>query len=430
MIRHVRTTVGAAFLVLASTPLHAQETLSLTLAQAEDLAMKNNPQLAAATLVATASSQVPTEYRSAYFPTLFASAAGVDAENGTRLAGWGLTNPVVYDHVAAGITLNQMVTDFGRTGDLVAMARLRAGAQSEAAKQTRADILLATGQAYFGVLRAQAVLQVARQTVEERQLVADQVSALAKSNLKSTLDVTFANVNLADAKLLLLQSESTFEEGQTQLATVLGLPGGTRFDLAEEPIPEALPDEPDGLVQQALQNRPEIKGLHLEQSAAEKLASAERGLNYPYVGITGTAGVVPSGAVQVPEHYGAIGVSINVPIFNGGLFKARETEAGFQSQAVKQRVSDLELQIGRDVRLAYLNERTARSRVALSKQMLDQAQFSLDLAQSRYTLGLSSIVELSQAQLNLTTARITAASAKYDWQAFRLNVDFQIGMLK
>ena len=430
MIRHVRTTVGAAFLVLASTPLHAQETLSLTLAQAEDLAMKNNPQLAAATLVATASSQVPTEYRSVYFPTLFASAAGVDAENGTRLAGWGLTNPVVYDHVAAGITLNQMVTDFGRTGDLVAMARLRAGAQSEAAKQTRADILLATGQAYFGVLRAQAVLQVARQTVEERRLVADQVTALAKSNLKSALDVTFANVNLADAKLLLLQSESAFEAAQTQLATVLALPGGTRFDLAEEPIPGPLPDEPDGLVQQALQNRPELKGLHLEQGAAEKLASAERALNYPYVGIIGTAGVVPSGAVQVPEHYGAIGVSINVPIFNGGLFKARETEAGFRSQAVKQRVNDLEFQVVHDVRVAYLNEKTARGRVALSEQMLDQAQSSLDLAQSRYTLGLSSIVELSQAQLNLTTARITAASAKYDWQAYRLDVDFQIGMLK
>ena len=430
MIMRLLISMWAAFLVLASAPLHAQEILHLKLAEAEELAVKDNPQLAAATLEATASSQVPAEYRSAYFPTLFASAAGVDAEDGTRLAAWGLTNPVVYDHVAAGVTVNQMVTDFGRTGDLLDMARLRADAQNQATERTRAEVLLATGQAYFGLLRAQAVLQVARQTVEERQLVADQITALARSNLRSALDVSFANVNLADAKLLLLQSESTFDAVQDQLATVLGLPGGTRFDLAEEPMPTPLPDEPDDLVQQALQNRPELKGLHLEQRAAEKFASAERALNYPYVGIIGTAGVVPSGAVQVPEHYGAIGVGVNIPIFNGGLFKARETEAGFRSQAAKQRVNDLEFQVVRDVRVAYLNEKTARDRVALSEQMFNQAQSSLDLAQSRYALGLSSIVELSQAQLNLTTARIAAASTKYDWQAYRLNVDFQIGTLK
>jgi outer membrane protein len=422
--------MGAVLLVLASPPLHAQEKLHLTLAEAEKLAVKNNPQLAAATLVAKATSQVPAEYRSAYLPTLFASATGVAAENGTRLAAGGLNNPTVYDRFATGITINQMVTDFGRTGDLVDMAKFRTEAQNQTTEQTRADILLTTCQAYFGVLRAQAILQVARQTVEARQLVADQVTALAKSNLKSALDVSFANVNLADAKLLLVQSENAVKAVQAQLATVLGLPGGTSFDLAEEPMPALLPDQPDYLVQQALQNRPELKGLHLEQSAAEKFAKAEHALNYPNVGIMGTAGFVPAGEPEVGNHYGAIGVNINIPIFNGGLFKARETEAGFRSQAAKQQVNDLEFQIVRDVRVAYLNGKTAYDRVALTEQMLSQAQSSLDLAQSRYTLGLSSIVELSQAQLNLTSAQIAAASAKYDWQAYRLNVDFQTGMLK
>ncbi len=392
--------------------------------------MKNNPQLAAATLVAAASSQVPAQYRSAYFPTLLASATGVDAENGTRMAVGGLTNPIVYDHVAGGITVNQMVTDFGRTGNLVDMAKLRADAQNQTAEQTRADILLTTGQAYFGVLRAQAVLQIARQTVETRQLVADQVTALANSKLKSMLDVSFANVNLGDAKLLLVQSENSLKAVQSQLAAVLGLPGGTSFDLAEEPMPEPLPDQPDELVQQALQNRPDLKGLHLEQSAAEKFASAEHALHYPNIGIMGAAGLVPAGASEVADHYGAIGVNINIPIFNGGLFKARETEAKLQSEAAMKRVNDLEFQVGRDVRIAYLNGKTAYDRLALTEQMLSQAQSSLDLAQSRYTLGLSSIVELSQAQLNLTSAQIAAASAKYDWQAYRLNVDFQIGTLK
>ena len=78
-----------------------------------------------------------------------------------------MNNPVVYDRFAAGLTLNQMVTDFGRTGNLVDMAKLRADAQNQVTEQTRADILLATGQAYFGVLRGEAVLQVAKQTVRQ-----------------------------------------------------------------------------------------------------------------------------------------------------------------------------------------------------------------------------------------------------------------------
>lgn len=424
--------MGALILVLASTPtpIHAQEKMHLTLAEAEKLAVKNNPHLATATLVAAAASQVPAEYRSAYFPTLFASATGVDAENGTRLAAGGLTNPIVYDHIGGGVTVNQMVTDFGRTGNLIDMAKLHADAQNQTAEQTRADILLITGQVYFGVLRAQAVLQVARQTVETRQLVADQVTALANSNLKSALDVSFANVNLADAKLLLVQSENSLKAIQAQLAAVLGLPGGTSFDLAEEPMPSQLPEQSDDLVQQALQNRPDLKGLHLEQRAAEKFTSAEHALHYPSIGIMGTAGFVPAGEQEVPDHYGAIGININIPIFNGGLFKARETEARLKSQAATKQVDDLEFQVSRDVRIAYLNGKTAYDRLALTEQMLSQAQSSLDLAQSRYTLGLSSIIELSQAQLNLTSAQIAAASAKYDWQAYHLNVDFQIGMLK
>ena len=271
MIKHLIISIGAVFLILVNTPsIHAQEKLRLTLAEAEGLAVKNNPHLAAAAFVAAASSQVPAQYRSAYFPTLFASATGVEAENGTRLAAGGLTNPIVYDRIAGGITVNQMVTDFGRTGNLVDMAKLHADAQNQATEQTRADILLTTGQVYFGVLRALAVLQVARQTVETRQLVADQVTALANSNLKSSLDVSFANVNLDDAKLLLIQSENSLKAVHAQLAAVLGLPGGTSFDLVEEPMPAPLPDKPDDLVQQALRNRPDLKGLHLEQNAAEK----------------------------------------------------------------------------------------------------------------------------------------------------------------
>jgi len=433
MMKRIVYMVGVLLALLQGGRAQAQEPLRLTLAQAQATALKNNPQLSEALLNAAASLQAPVQYRAAYLPTLSGNATGVVSDRGSRLAAGGLNNPVVYDRLAAGLNLTQLVTDFGRTGNLVDMAKLKADAQNQVTEQTRADILLLTGQAYFALLREQAVLRVARETVAARKLFADQVSALAQSNLKSQLDVSFANVNLADANLLLIQAENAVKAGEAQLASVLGLPGDTSFALAGEPMPAPLPADLNALVREALDNRPELKGVKLEQQASEKFVRAEHALHYPNITVLGSAGVVPwvpTGQTQIQDTYGAVGINLNVPIFNGGLFKSRETEARLRAQAARERVSDLETRVARDGRVAGLSEKTACDKVPVSEQLLAQAQTALELAQSRYSLGLSSMVELSQAQLNLTSAQIGAESAKYECQAQRINVDFQVGALK
>jgi outer membrane protein len=413
----------------AAGVVQAQPTMRLTLAEAHRLAIQNNPQLTAAKLNAAAAYEVPVEYRSSYSPNVYTSLTGVGADAGSRLAAGGLNNPVVYNRIGSGLSVSQMITDFGRTGNLVAMADLRAKAQDQVTEATRAQILLATDRAYFSVLRAQSVLKVAQQTVAARQLVFDQVTALEQSKLKSLLDVSFAGVNLADAKLLLSQSLNDVKAAQADLANALGLPNETAFALSEEPLPDAMPDRIDGLVRQALTDRPEVRDLRLEQSAAERFVKAEHALYYPTVGVVGTAGFVPTGQEAIPGRYGAVGVNVTIPIFNGGLYKARTMEARLRAQAVVQNINDLENRITRDVRVAYLSAVTAYDRVGLTDQLLKQARLALELAQSRYDLGLSSIVELSQAQLNLTSAQIANTTARYDYQTQRSIVDFQTAAL-
>ncbi|MEO8373421.1 MAG: TolC family protein, partial [Candidatus Solibacter sp.] len=409
----------------------AQAPMHLTLAEAQKLAIQNNPLFTAARYVAEAAGQVPAEYHAAYEPNLFGSFTGVGADNGSRLAAGGLNNPVVYNRIGSGLTVSQMVTDFGRTGNLVAMAKLRAQAQSEATETTRAQILLAVSRAYFGVLRAHAVRRVALQTVDARKLVADQVGALAESKLKSTLDVSFANVNLAEARLLLSQAENELKNSETDLATAMGLPNERAFELTEEAMPGPMPDKVDELLRTAMQTRPELRDLRLQESAAERFTKAEKALMLPSIGVVGSAGFVPEAYQQaVPWKYGAIGVNVNVPIFNGGLYKARRTEAELRAKAVAQNVTELENRVARDVRVAFLNASTSYDRMALTKQLLDQAQLALDLAQARYDLGLGSIVELSQAQLGLTSAQIANTSALYDYQAQRVVIDYATGVLR
>src|SRR6202030_1651287 len=299
-----------------------------------------------------------------------------------------------------------------------------AEAQDQAYQTTRAQVLLQTDRAYYNVLSAQSVLKVAQQTVSARQLVSDQVTTLAQSNLKSLLDVSFANVNLADAKLLLASAQNDINSAFAELATAIGLPAQTVFTLNEEPMPGVLPADASPFIGEAIQKRPELSDLRLQQQAAERFEKAERDLWFPTIGVTGTAGFAPFGDPQISGRYGAIGVNVNVPVFNGGLFKARRSEADFRAKAAAQSVKDLENRVMRDVRVAYLNARTAFERVGLTAQLLDQAKLALDLAQSRFDLGLSSFIELSQAQLNLTSAQIASAGAKYDYQTQRALLDF------
>ena len=419
----------ASVCLLVASGLWGQA-MHLNLAQARQQALANNPRVASASLTAAAAHQVPLQYRSAFAPNLSAATTAVGADNGTRLAAGALNNPSVYNRVAAGLIASQMITDFGRTTNLVEMARLRAQAEDQTAETARVDTLLAASLAYFGVLRAQAVLQVATKTVAARKLVSDQITALAQSQLRSTVDVNFANYNLADARLLEVQAGNDVKAAEAQLANVLGLPQQTSFDLAEENVPAELAQSVDDFVREAVQNRPELKDLRLQQNAAERFARAEHDLYFPTVGLMGAAGLAPEAYSTVASKYGAVGFNISIPIFNGGLFKARQQEAELQAQAASRNVTDEENRVIRDVRVAYLDATTAYQRIALTQQLLDAASEALRLAESRFQLGLSTIVELSQAQLNLTSAQIANASAKYDYQGRRVSVDYQAGVLR
>jgi outer membrane protein len=403
---------------------------NLTLKEAEAMALRNHPLLQAANFEAQAASQVTREEKSAYYPTATGSITGAGALSNSRIAAGYLNNPGVYNRESNGLEVHQLITDFGRTSNLVGSARLEARAANESTQQTQQDILLAVDRAYFGVLRAQAVLKVAEETVKARQILADQVTTLEKNKLRSMLDVSFAEVNLAQAKLLLVQAQNDEKAAEAELATALGLANPQPFNLNEEPTPDAPPADPTDLIATALQGRADLASARFSHEAALRYARAERDLWMPTVTATGAAGLTPAYQAPLTDRYAAAGINVNVPIFNGFLFSARHQEANLHAQAADQQMRDLADRIGRDVRTAWLNADTAFQRLDVTAQLLKQASLALDLAQGRYKLGLSSIVELSQAQLNLTQAQIDDTSAKYDFQIQSAALSYQTGQLR
>jgi outer membrane protein len=420
----------AVLVLVAAAPLEAQNPQPLSLHDAETRALQNHPQVLAGQYVAQVGGEVTRETRSAYFPTVYGSVTGADAQEGSRIAAGGLNNPIILDRVAAGVTVSQLLTDFGRTSDLVQTASLRAEALKQSAITERADVLLRVDRAYFNALRAQAIVRVAQDTVSARQLVVDQVSALAQSNLRSGLDVSFAKVNLSEAQLLQLQARNDVAAAFAALAAALGQPAAPAYVLGEEPLPTQPPADDTELIAQALRERPDVAAERFVRESSAKFADAERALWFPTISALGAAGLAPYHQTTLNPHYAAIGINVSVPLTNGNLFAARHTEASLRARAESERLRDLENRVARDVRVALLDAQAAFQRLDLTSQLLDQAAQAQDLAEARYNLGLSSIVELTQAQLNKTRAEIEQASARYDYQARMAALRYQIGALK
>ena len=401
----------------SSQNLSTANVLRLTVKDAEALALRNNPAISVARLSALASEQVTREVRSNLWPQAYANLTAVDAENNSRITAGGLNNPTVYTRAAGGAMVTQLITDFGHTTNLVAGARLQARADAQNAAATKEDVLLAVDQAFYNALQTHAVLRVAEQTVASRQLLSDQVAALTKSKLKSDLDLSFANVNLAQAKLLYLDALNSDKASAAALSAILGCSTLGAFELVNDIEPLAPPPaDVNALIADAFAKRPEILALELQSESAEKLHQAAHDQMYPTISALGVVGDSPVRDDRIYGPYAAAGVNMEIPVFNGFLYSAKSREADLRAQATRQRLVDLRNRISRDVRTSWLAATTAFDRVSVSEQLLAQANQALDLAQTRYRLGLSSIVELSQAQLQQTQAEIGNAQAGYEYR--------------
>jgi outer membrane protein len=405
---------------------------SLTLAEARSLALKTHPRITVAELRALVAQQVVTETRSAYYPTLSADAEAVGTgEDVTRLSAAGtLSNSQIFNRVGVGAVATMLLTDFGRTANLAGAARLQARAAEANLQATRAQLLLDVDAAYYGALEARAVKAVAAQTLAARQLLLDRTSALAKNQLKSELDVRFARVGLDEARLLADQAEKDWQSALATLANILGQRTPVTTLLIEEPAPASdLPSDPAGLEDEALRQRPELAGQRFERDAAQDLARAAQDARLPTVSAAGTAGTTPIGQEHFERNYAAAGVNVNVPLFAGGLYAARQREAELQASGADAVLRDAENNVVRDVQIAWLEAGHAFERIALSASLLENADAALALARARFEQGLSSIVELNQAELTQISAAIGHTNAEYDYRLRRDILAFQTGTL-
>lgn len=426
----MRRLAALALLVASAGNALPQDKPVITLEEAEARAVKRHPRIAAAGFGAQAAGSIVKQVRAAFHPLVSANVTTAGADRDTSIAAGTLQTSGLASRAATGVGASQLITDFGRTSNLADAARRRAEAQQSNVAQTRAEVLLQVKQAYYAVLASDASLKVVQARVHMQEVTLRQVRALAENNLRSTLDVSFADVSLSEAQLALYQAENTASASRAQLASAMGQEDDVEFEVVDIALPPRAGDDAPALIAEAMRNRPDLSAARLNENAAQRFAAAEKRLRYPAISAVAVLGAVPVHQKNLAGQYSAAGLNISIPFLNGGAFKARWAEAEFRAQGAGKEADALRVQIAASVRLANLEANTAWRRLDVTARLVDQTATALRLANTRYELGLSGILELTQAQLAHTSARISAATAKYDYLSRIASLSYAIGALR
>jgi outer membrane protein len=294
---------------------------------------------------------------------------------------------------------------------------------------TRAQILLEVDNAFFSTLESQSVLEVAQETVRARGLILEQTRALATNQMRSLLDVSFASVDYDKAKILLAKAQIDVQAGFAVFSTVLGEPRAKTYHLSDETLPAYVTHSYSALILEALAHRPDLAQARYQRDAVQEFARAQGKLNYPTLSAVGAAGEIPTGNSHLGPDYAAAGLNLALPLYEGGLNAGLRREAELRAKAADEAVRDQENNIARDVQVTSLDLDYAWQQLALTDSLLRNANESLELSQARFKNGISSIIELSQSELNQTSAQIAAAAARYNYQILCSALDFQLGRL-
>ena len=400
----------------------------LSLAAAERAALTGHPQLQLArTQTQVASSRVD-QARAGYLPQLTVTASyqrttgNFSPRPGTTVAtatgSWTL-NPA-YDLFNVGLGAQQLLYDFGQASSRISAAEAIYGAQASTERVVKLQVTLAVRRAYYQASAQKSLLGVARESLENQRRHLAQIQGFVTVGTRPNIDLVQARSDVANAQYSLTAAQGAFDASRAQLNQAAGLMADTDYDVMEEaPAPLDDEDQPlQALVDKALAARPEFVALERQRVAQEAAIRAGKGAYGPT--LSAQAGATEAGIAlnnMVPNWN--VGVALAWPIFQGGLTRAqvREAELGLDTLSAQRNALVLPVQL--DVDQARLVVRSAKAGLEAAQSFVANARERLRLAEGRYTQGVGSIIELSDAQLaatnasaQLVQARFTLASAR------------------
>ncbi|HMK61112.1 MAG TPA: TolC family protein [Dissulfurispiraceae bacterium] len=402
---------------------------AVTLNKCIDIALQNQPSMAAARYNIRAGESRIGEAQSAYFPQVNAQAgySRIKPISSNSISNSLTGGSSSFDQYSASASLTQTIYDFGKTPTQVNIQKLNLNAIQSDYDATRAQTILAVKQAYYGLLQAQRNLEVAKQTVAQLAQHLDQAKGFYEVGTHPKFDVTKAEVDLSNAKLNEITANNALRIAHVTLNNAMGL-----IDVPVYSVDDSLEYIKKDIsmsqaIESALKNRPEIQATDHRVRASEKSIDLARKGYFPV--ITGNAEYNrQSGDTSFRDEGWNAGIMVTFPIFSGFLTHHQVQESIAISDAAKANFDLLKQSVVLEVQQAFLNLKAAEERIPTAELGVKQATENLDIANGRYAAGVGNPVEVTDAQVAYTNAKTSYIQALYDYNIAFASLDKAIGI--
>jgi outer membrane protein len=388
----------------------------LTLEEAIQIGLDNAPKIAAATGDYLAARQRVYEALSPLLPQITGQWNGfqnksVSAASTVVVPGQAnlqsRTISQTFVSTTATVTASQLLFDFGKNWAATDVAKFNAESFRHTVELQRQTISVNVKTAYFTLLLARRLVGVNVAALDRAELNLRSARGFFEVGTQPRFFVTRAEVDVANARVSLIQSQNALALARVSLNTAMGIAVNAPTEIKDILAYEPYSVDRDALVTDAFRRRPEYLQIKALADAADASVRQRFRNFFPNIFASGTYG---STRPEMSEIYN-YGVQLTWSIFDGGNIIAQYKEAKSNLDAVQARVRDTELTIWQDVQQAYLNMIAAEQQIGAAQKAVDSAQENFRLSQGRFDAGVGTIIELTDAQVALTQAQSNEAQA-------------------
>ena len=408
----------------SATPLTIRAGELLTLDRVVAITRQNQPAIIAGQGNVNAGESRVGQARAPYYPQINGSAAyNRLSPEGTI---YGTADDSTYDHLTTGIRAEQLLYDFGRTATRIDIRKSSLEAARSELNATDDRAVFNARLAYYNMLKIARDKEVAAETVKQFEQHLEQAQGFFEAGVKPRYDVTKAEVDLSAARLVQIQVRNNLRLARVILNNAMGLPEAPDYLLEDNlnfapftlPFDQALP--------LALNHRPDLKALMLKKQAAEQAVVLARKGDAPT--LSGNAGAAYSGNVNSMDEGWSVGIALTVPVFNGHLTRHQIGEARANVDIVTADETLLRQTIHKEVQQSYLNLEEAEERISVTRLTIRQAEENSRIASGRYSAGVGSPVEVTDADTLLVQAKASHIQALYDYRMAQTSIEQAIGL--
>jgi len=389
---------------------------TITLGKVVEIALLNNPATRASYLAALSAADLVGSKRAAYYPSLDLAASFSRSKNTSQ----DLVADTTQNVYGPQLTLNYLLLDLGGRSANVDDSRFGLIAADWSHNATVQNVVLGVETAYVDYLDSKAELEAARVTLKQAQAALDAATTRHDAGLATIAEVLQAKTAFSQAQLTVQSTEGAVFALRGSLATAMGLPANTPYDVgtlpADVPLERAI-GVVDELIAAAQAHRPDLAAARALTEKARAHVRAVRSDGLPFLSLNATAGRAHFDPVtgSNPVNSWSAAAVVRFPLFTGfsntfDLRKAHEDVGVAQAQA-----DLLEQEVILQVWQSYYALKTATQLVQTSRDLLASAEQSERVALGRYKEGVGTIIDLLSAQAALASARAQEIQARSGW---------------